>query len=187
MGNHYHLLLTTPEPNLVEGMTWFQGAYTSRYNARHRKSGHLFGRRYKAVLVDDETGAYFRTALDYIHLNPVRAGIVRARRSRDGIAPPDLREFRWSSLLHHSAAPSKRPEWIDAAHAFSACERRDTPKGRRKFVTRLDRASPPHGFGLDGDSLRGGDGAGGQREPAAEEARTCHGCKIIDLTPVSQT
>ena len=43
MGNHYHLLLSTPEPNLVAGMTWIQGTYTSRYNARHRKSGHLFG------------------------------------------------------------------------------------------------------------------------------------------------
>jgi putative transposase len=138
MGNHYHLLLSTPEPNLVSGMTWFQGTYTSRYNARHRKSGHLFGGRYKAVLVDDDAGDYFRTVLDYIHLNPVRAGIVTARRSRDGIASPDLPEFQWSSLLHHSVAPSKRPAWIDAERAFSACELRDTPKGRREFVTRLE-------------------------------------------------
>ena len=138
MGNHYHLLLSTPEPNLVEGMTWFQGTYTKRYNARHRKSGHLFGGRYKAVLVDDDAGEYFRTVLDYIHLNPVRAGIVRARRSRDGIAPPDLREFRWSSLGNYSAAPSKRPLWIDEERAFLACELRDTPKGRREFVARLE-------------------------------------------------
>src|SRR5437867_7944536 len=42
MGNHYHLLLETPEANLVSGMKWLQGTYTQRYNARHRKRGHLF-------------------------------------------------------------------------------------------------------------------------------------------------
>ncbi len=54
MGNHYHLLIETPEPNLVTGMTWFQTTYTVRYNARHKVSGHLFGGRYKAVLVEPE-------------------------------------------------------------------------------------------------------------------------------------
>ena len=42
MGNHYHLLLETLEPNHVAGMKWFQGTYTQRFNARHRLSGHLF-------------------------------------------------------------------------------------------------------------------------------------------------
>ncbi len=69
MGNHYHLLLRTPEANLVKGMTWFQGTYTARYNARHKKGGHLFGGRYKAVLVEADRHDYFRTVLDYIHLN----------------------------------------------------------------------------------------------------------------------
>src|SRR6266853_2790449 len=46
MGNHYHLLLETPEANLVEGMKWLQGAYTQRHNTRHKVRGHLFqGRR----------------------------------------------------------------------------------------------------------------------------------------------
>jgi putative transposase len=52
MGNHYHLLVQTPEPNLVAGMKWLQGTYTQRYNGRHRLCGHLFQGRYKAVLVD---------------------------------------------------------------------------------------------------------------------------------------
>src|SRR6266567_6545924 len=54
MGNHYHLLVETPESNLVSGMKWVQGAYTQRYNSRHRLGGHLFQGRYKAVIVDGQ-------------------------------------------------------------------------------------------------------------------------------------
>ena len=46
MPNHYHMLMETPEPNLVAGMKWFQGTYTQRYNSRHRQSGHVFQGRY---------------------------------------------------------------------------------------------------------------------------------------------
>ena len=52
MANHYHLLLETPEANLVDGMKWLQGAYTQRYNARHKVRGYLFQGRYKAVPVE---------------------------------------------------------------------------------------------------------------------------------------
>ena len=76
MGNHYHLLIETPEANLCAGMRWFQGTYTIRHNARHKLHGHLFQGRYKAVVVDGEDGTYFRTVSDYIHLNPVRAGLA---------------------------------------------------------------------------------------------------------------
>ncbi len=64
MGNHYHLVIETPEPNLVRGMTWFQTTYTARYNARHRSTGHLFAGRYKAILVDPEDGRYLEVLLD---------------------------------------------------------------------------------------------------------------------------
>ena len=83
MGNHYHLLIETPQANLVRGMTWLQTTYTVRYNTRHRVVGHLFGQRYKAVVVDPEMGGeYFRTLIDYIHLNPVRAGLVHHPENR---------------------------------------------------------------------------------------------------------
>jgi hypothetical protein len=49
----------------------------ARYNARHRTIGHLFGGRYKAVLVDGQDPRNLATLLDYVHLNPVRAGLVR--------------------------------------------------------------------------------------------------------------
>jgi REP element-mobilizing transposase RayT len=51
MTNHYHLLLETPQPNLVAGMRWFQTTTTARFNRRHRLSGHLYQGRYKAVVV----------------------------------------------------------------------------------------------------------------------------------------
>jgi putative transposase len=52
MANHYHLLVETPEGNLVAGMKWLQGAYTQRYNSRHGVFGHVFQGRYKALVVD---------------------------------------------------------------------------------------------------------------------------------------
>lgn len=91
MRNHYHLLLETPEGNLVSGMGWFQSTYTARYNARHRERGHLFQGRYKAVPIEGGEGDYGRTVSDYIHLNPARAGIVNAEK-------PELKSYRWSSF-----------------------------------------------------------------------------------------
>ena len=77
MGNHFHLLLDTPEPNLVAGMKWLQGTYTQRYNSRHRLFGHLYQGRYKALVVDGTQGNYLAVVSTYIHLNPARAGLIR--------------------------------------------------------------------------------------------------------------
>ena len=86
MSNHYHLLIETREANLVAGMQWLQNTYTRRFNAGHRLWGRLFGDRYKAVLVEGASRYYYETLLDYIHLNPVRAKLVRpqpwAKRAR---------------------------------------------------------------------------------------------------------
>ena len=54
MGNHYHLLVETPEPNLSAGMRYLNGVYTQRYNGVHRTAGHVFQGRFKAVLVEKE-------------------------------------------------------------------------------------------------------------------------------------
>ena len=79
MGNHYHLLIQTPEGNLVAGMKWLQGTYTQRFNRRHGVSGHLFQGRYKAVVVEAENAGYWEVVSTYIHLNPARAGLIRDR------------------------------------------------------------------------------------------------------------
>ena len=51
MSNHFHLVVETPQPNLVAGMKWLLGVYTKRYNIRHKLCGHLFAGRYKALVV----------------------------------------------------------------------------------------------------------------------------------------
>ena len=57
MGNHFHLVIETPEPTLIRGMQWMLGTYTARFNARHRLRGHLFSGRYKSIVVDEAEGA----------------------------------------------------------------------------------------------------------------------------------
>ena len=76
MGNHFHLVVETPLPNLVAGMKWLLGTYTARFNRRHKLFGHLFSGRYKALVVDGSGNGYLRTVCDYVHLNPVRAKLL---------------------------------------------------------------------------------------------------------------
>jgi len=64
MSNRFHLVLETPSPNLVEGMKWFLGVYTRRFNARHKVFGHLFSSRYKALLVDGSGNGCLKTVGD---------------------------------------------------------------------------------------------------------------------------
>jgi REP element-mobilizing transposase RayT len=74
MGNHYHLLFETTQSNLSRIMHSLNTAYTVYYNVKRKRSGHLFQGRYKSILVDKDN--YFLELTRYIHLNPVRAGIV---------------------------------------------------------------------------------------------------------------
>ncbi|MGM0607549.1 MAG: transposase [Candidatus Muiribacteriota bacterium] len=74
MPNHYHLYLITNEANLTQAMHYLNSSYTNWYKAKHQIVGHVFQGRYKALLVDK--GNYFFRVIDYIHLNPVVAGIV---------------------------------------------------------------------------------------------------------------
>ena len=84
MGNHYHILLRTPEGNLSRAMQWLQAAYSAYFNHKNRRSGHLFQGRYKAMLVEDES--YWAGLSYYIHCNPIRARMVT-----------DLAKYQWSS------------------------------------------------------------------------------------------
>lgn len=81
MNNHFHLVVETPEANLVAGMRWFMSTYTARFNRRHKQFGHLFSGRYKSLIVDGSGNGYLRTVCDYVHLNPVRAKLLRAGQS----------------------------------------------------------------------------------------------------------
>src|SRR5574337_642929 len=70
MDNHFHLLLETPLANLSEFMRWFNITYTSHYNRRHKRIGHLYQGRYKSILVEKKS--YLHIVSRYIHLNPVK-------------------------------------------------------------------------------------------------------------------
>jgi putative transposase len=84
MPNHYHLLVETPRANIKQIMQNVNTSYTVFVNRKYCRSGHLFQGRYKAFIVDKER--YLLELGRYIHLNPVRAKVVRR---------PE--EFRWSS------------------------------------------------------------------------------------------
>jgi putative transposase len=133
MSNHYHLMLETPEANLVAGMKWLQNTYTRRFNSRHKLWGRLFGDRYKAVLSEGGSGYYYCSLMDYIHLNPLRVGLVRMA------AGESVRDYPWSSVATGYALPaSQRASWLAAAEGLAMAQCPDTAAGRRRFVAHLD-------------------------------------------------
>lgn len=133
MGNHYHLVIQTPEANLVAGMQWLQNAYTRRFNVRHEDWGRLFGDRYKAMLAEGTARFYYETLLDYVHLNPVRAGLIKPRLKQS------ILDYQWSSLAQGYAVPArKRPEWLACEEGLSMFGLKDSVGGRRAMVERLD-------------------------------------------------
>lgn len=105
MPNHYHLLVETPEPNLVAGMKWLQGTYTQRFHARYRTFGHVLQGRYKALIVDGSENDYFQVVSTYIHLNPARGGLIR-------VGETPLHHFVWSSYPAYLLRPAQRPPWL---------------------------------------------------------------------------
>ena len=115
MGNHYHLLLETPEPTLCRGMQHLNGLYTRSFNRRHDRCGHLLQGRFKAILV--ERNAHLLELARYVVLNPVRAGIVESPekwtwsnyRATAGLIPrPAWLEVRWTLAQFGSSAHSRR-------------------------------------------------------------------------------
>lgn len=85
-------------------MKWFLGTYTARFNRRHKLFGHLFSGRYKALVVDGSGNGYLRTVCDYVHLNPVRAKLLRPEQK--------LMDFAWSSWPEYLKVPEQRPRWL---------------------------------------------------------------------------
>ena len=131
MRNHYHLVLETPQANLVAGMTWLQSTYIIRLNHRHKLVGHVLSGRYKAQLVEGSGNGYLRTACDYVHLNPVRAGLLTAGER--------LLSYPWSSFPLYLAAPEHRPGWIRVDRLLGEHGiQQDTSEGRREFEARME-------------------------------------------------
>ncbi len=74
LSNHFHIALETPDANLVRGMQWLQSTFGNRFNRLIREHGHIFQGRYKSLLIEDD--GYLLQVVNYIHLNPVRCGLV---------------------------------------------------------------------------------------------------------------
>jgi hypothetical protein len=131
MKNHFHLVLETPNANLVEGMRWLLSTYTIRLNHRHELFGHVFSGRYKALLVDGSGTGYLKSACDYVHLNPVRAKLVSQ--------PERLLAYPWSSLVWYLAAPEHRPSWIRVDRLLGEHGiQQDSAAGRLEFERRME-------------------------------------------------
>jgi len=123
MGNHYHLLIETVDPMLARGMRHLNGVYTQAFNRRHKRSGHLFQGRYKAILVEKD--AHLLELARYVVLNPVRARMVRS-----------CKDWRWSSYRAtaglESASSFLTTKWILSQFAQSPSKAR---QAYRRFVS----------------------------------------------------
>jgi putative transposase len=126
MSNHFHLVVETPRANLVAGMKWFLGTYTSRFNRRHKLFGHLFSGRYKSLIVDGSGDGYLKTVCDYVHLNPARARLLKATQP--------LRAYRWSSWPEYLKPPGKRLPWLRVERLLGEYRiPKDSAAGRRRL------------------------------------------------------
>ena len=105
MDNHYHLVLETPRGNLLKVMHGINSSYTGYFNRKYGRSGHLFQGRYKGILVEKDT--YLLSLSRYVHLNPVRAKVVKN---------PEY--YRWSSYPGY-IGKGKESEWVEYAWVLS--------------------------------------------------------------------
>jgi len=125
MRNHYHLALETLRPNLADGMHWLQSTLATRFNRFRGERGHLFQGRYHSILLEDFSA--LARVVNYIHLNPVRAGIV------DGA---HVAAFRWSSLAR--LTKGTRFPALCAGDWLAAMGLADTPEGWTSYVAQLN-------------------------------------------------
>jgi len=143
MRNHFHLAVTTPEPNLVDGMHWLQSAYATRFNRFRSERGHLFQGRYQALLIEDASALC--RVVDYIHLNPVRASLVPVEQ---------VAAFRWSSLARF--VKTERPAWLNPGQWLAQTGLADEPTGWRQYVAELiAQAGTPMSEQEEGELCRG--------------------------------
>ena len=149
MSNHCHFPLETPEANLVRGMTRLQTTYTTRDNARHRTSGHLFGGRYSRAERDRQrpalpeglprgwssTRSWGAAPLgDAAGLFAPESGAGGPRATRRA----GLLDYRWSSLRGY-VVKRERARWMTVERGFAALDRADTVADRRALPEDLER------------------------------------------------
>jgi REP element-mobilizing transposase RayT len=147
MRNHFHLLVETPEANLVTGMKLLLGTFSQGWNRRRMRRGHVFQGRYKSIPVNasDSDPYYFKIVADYIHLNPARAGLVGGKKGK-------LLGYRWSSLPGH--ARGKGPDWLEPGRLLRAFELAGDGRGRRAYVAWLEARAACEGGKIDEKAMK---------------------------------
>ena len=142
MGNHFHLIVRTPDANLSRAMQWLKVSYSMWFNRKYDRVGPLFQGRFKGVLIDSQESWLLDLSL-YIHLNPVRVkrlGLDKAGRQQEelGWSVPSrevvrqrlttLRTYRWSSYAFYAGYKRKIPEWLEIIRQV------DSPVAYRQLV-----------------------------------------------------
>ena len=122
MDNHYHIILQTPRANLSRVMHYLNTSYAAYYNAKRKRRGPLYQGRFKAILVQQDE--YLHYLSGYIHLNPVRANIVK-----------DPIEYPWSTYTYFTSSTAP-PCWLDTALILSMFDKTASKAKRlyREFV-----------------------------------------------------
>jgi len=126
MTNHYHLLVETPQANLSQAIKWINVSYAGYFNRKHQRRGHLFQGRFKSILVDADD--YLKPLSRYIHLNPIRAGIVQ-----------NLASYPWSSYPV-LIGKIKAADWLEVNWLLSLFGKNFTEaaKNYQRFVEKVE-------------------------------------------------
>ena len=124
MTNHAHILLRSSAAGLPTFMRRFLSGYAISYNRRHKRYGHLFQNRYKSIVCEEDH--YFKELVRYMHLNPLRAGLVET------LAKLDRNKWCGHSVIMNRCKNS----WQDRRYVLKWFGRkeRDAKKSYREFV-----------------------------------------------------
>lgn len=124
MSNHAHILLRSSALGLPTFMRRFLSGYAISYNRRHRRYGHLFQNRYKSIICEE--APYFKELVRYIHLNPLRARIIKSL--------PALDLYRWCG--HCIIMGHKENEWQDVSYVLKwyGRKKKEARKSYKQFV-----------------------------------------------------
>ena len=105
LGNHYHIVIETPDANLSAGMRQLNGVYTQAFNRAHHRVGHVYQGRFKAILVEKDS--YLLELARYVVLNPLRARMIRR-----------IDKWPWSSY-QATCGQAEKPEWLHTEFILS--------------------------------------------------------------------
>jgi REP element-mobilizing transposase RayT len=133
MGNHYHLIVETPDANLSAFAHAINSAYTTYFNIKRKRAGHLFQGRYKSIVIEKDS--YLLELSRYIHLNPVRAGIVQR--------PED---YNFSSYRSYIVSEEETIVSREVIWGMISKKRNKAPARYKSFVESAISEPPPDPF-----------------------------------------